>query len=102
MIEHSIWNERWRPQSLETYVGNQEIKDRISKCIEDNDIPHLMFHGKAGTGKTTIAKLIVKNIDCDFIYINASDERGIDTVREKITGFASTMSFKPLKVVILD
>ena len=86
MIEHSIWNEKWRPQSLETYIGNQEIKDRISKCIEDNDIPHLMFHGKAGTGKTTIAKLIVKNIDCDFIYINASDERGIDTVREKITG----------------
>ena len=61
-----------------------------------------MFHGKAGTGKTTIAKLIVNNIDCDYIYINASDERGIDTVRDKITGFASSLSFKPIKIVILD
>jgi DNA polymerase III delta prime subunit len=102
MKEHSLWNERWRPNTLETYVGNQTIIDRVSQCIENNDIPNFMFYGKAGTGKTTIAKLIVKNIDCDYLYINASDERGIDTVRDKITGFASTMSFKPLKVVILD
>lgn len=102
MIEHSLWNEKYRPQLLETYVGNQTIIDRISQCIEEKDIPNLMFYGKAGTGKTTIAKLIVNNIDCDYLYINASDERGIDTVREKITGFASTLSFKSLKIVILD
>lgn len=102
MIEHSLWVEKYRPNTLDTYVGNKSIKDRIEQCIEENDVPNFMFHGKAGTGKTTIAKLIVNNIDCDYIYINASDERGIDTVRDKITGFASTMSFKPLKVVILD
>ena len=70
--------------------------------LESNDVPHLLLHGLAGTGKTTLAKLIVKNIECDFMYINASDERGIDTIRTKIKGFASSVGFKPLKVIILD
>jgi len=102
MKEHSLWVEKYRPNTLDTYVGNSTIQDRIEQCIEENDVPNFMFHGRAGTGKTTIAKLIVNNIDCDYIYINASDERGIDTVRDKITGFASSISFKPIKVVILD
>jgi replication factor C small subunit len=55
-----------------------------------------------GVGKTTLAKLIVKNLDCDYLYINASDERGIETIRDKVSGFASTASFKSIKVVILD
>jgi replication factor C small subunit len=63
---------------------------------------YLIFYGPSGTGKTTLAKLIVKNLDCDYIYINSSDERGIETIRDKVSGFASTASFKPLKVVILD
>jgi DNA polymerase III delta prime subunit len=62
----------------------------------------LIFYGPAGTGKTTLAKLIVNNLNCDYLYINASDERGIETIRDKVSGFASTASFKPLKVVILD
>ena len=102
MKEHSLWVEKYRPNLLDSYVGNQTIKDRVAQCIESNDIPNLMFYGRSGTGKTTIAKLIANNIDCDYLYINASDERGIDTVRDKVTGFASTMSFKPLKIVILD
>ena len=61
-----------------------------------------MFYGPAGTGKTTLAKLIVNKLDCDHIYINASDERGIETIRDKVSSFASVASFKPLKVVILD
>ena len=67
-----------------------------------NDIQNLIFYGPAGTGKTTLAKLIVKNIECDHLYINASDERGIETIRDKVSGFASTMSFTPIKVIILD
>jgi replication factor C small subunit len=61
-----------------------------------------LFYGTAGTGKTTAAKILVKNIDCDYMFINASDERGIDTVRDKIKGFASTVGFAPLKIVVLD
>tara|TARA_B110000967_G_scaffold175889_1_gene188978 strand:+ start:5001 stop:5912 length:912 start_codon:yes stop_codon:yes gene_type:complete len=100
--KHSLWVEKYRPTTLKNYVGNESIKKSISNYIEQNDIQNLIFYGPAGTGKTTLAKLIVKNIDCDYLYINASDERGIETIRDKVSGFASTMSFKPLKVIILD
>lgn len=99
---HSIWNERYRPDTLESYIGNESLKEHIEKCISENDIPHFLFFGRAGVGKTTLAKLIVKNIDCDYIYINASDENNVDTVRNKIRSFASSASFRPLKLIILD
>jgi len=70
--------------------------------IEGGDIPHLLFYGRAGTGKTTLAKIIINNIDCDHIYINASDENNVDTVRNKIRQFSSSVGFSTLKVVILD
>jgi len=100
--EHTLWIEKFRSQTLEQYIGNDAIKDRIADCIAKNDIPHLIFAGSAGTGKTTLAKLIIRNIQCDYLYLNASDENGIDVIREKVKGFASTSTFKPLKVVILD
>jgi replication factor C small subunit len=102
MKQHTLWIEKYRSQTLEQYIGNDAIKARIADCIAKNDIPHLIFAGSAGTGKTTLAKLIVKNIQCDYLYINASDENGIDTIRDKVKGFASTASFQPIKVVILD
>ena len=101
-MEHSLLVEKYRPIKLENYVGNETIKKSISKYLDQNDIQNLIFYGPAGTGKTTLAKLIVKNLDCDYIYINASDERGIETIRDKVSSFASVASFKPLKVVILD
>ena len=100
--EHSLLVEKYRPIKLENYVGNENIKKSISKYLDQNDIQNLIFYGPAGTGKTTLAKLITKNLDCDSLYINASDERGIETIRDKVSGFASVASFKPLKVVILD
>jgi replication factor C small subunit len=100
--EHTLLVEKFRPSTLENYVGNEHIKKTISQYLDQNDIQNFIFQGPAGTGKTTLAKIIVKNLDCDYIYINASDERGIETIRDKVSGFASTMSFKPLKVVILD
>ena len=102
MKQHTLWIEKYRSQTLEQYIGNDAIKARIADCIANNDIPHFIFAGSAGTGKTTLAKLIVKNIHCDYLYLNASDENGIDTIRDKVKGFASTASFQPLKVVILD
>jgi len=102
MKQHTLWIEKYRSQTLEQYIGNDAVKDRIAGCIAKNDIPHFIFAGSAGTGKTTLAKLIIKNIQCDYLYLNASDENGIDTIRDKVKGFASTASFQPLKVVILD
>ena len=102
MKQHSLWIEKYRSENLEQYIGNDAVKDRIAACIASNDIPHFIFSGTAGTGKTTLAKLIVKNIKCDYLYINASDENGIDVIRDKVKGFASTSTFQPLKVVILD
>lgn len=99
---HSLWVERYRPTKLAEYVGNDLLKAKVKQYIETNDIPHLLFYGGAGTGKTTLAKLITKAIKCDVMYLNASDENGIDTIRTKIRGFASTIGFNNLKVVILD
>ena len=100
--DHGLLVERYRPDTLENYVGNEHIKKTISQYLGQNDIQNLIFYGPAGTGKTTLAKIIVKNLDCEHLYINASDERGIETIRDKVSGFASSASFKPLKVVILD
>ena len=102
MKDHTLLVEKYRSKVLDEYVGNENIKKTIAQYLSQNDIQNLIFYGPAGTGKTTLAKLIVKNLDCDFIYINASDERGIETIRDKVSGFASSASFKPLKVVILD
>ena len=102
MKDHTLLVERYRSKSLDEYVGNKNIKQIIAQYLSQNDIQNLIFYGPAGTGKTTLAKLIVNNLNCDHLYINASDERGIETIREKVAGFASTASFKPLKVVILD
>ena len=100
--QHTLWIERYRSETLEQYIGNDAVKARIADCIAKNDIPHFIFAGSAGTGKTTLAKLIIKNIQCDYLYLNASDENGIDVIRDKVKGFASTASFQPIKVVILD
>ena len=100
--DNSLLVEKYRPSTLENYVGNENIKKSIAKYLDQNDIQNLIFYGPAGTGKTTLAKIIVANLDCDHLYINASDERGIETIRDKVQGFASVASFKPLKVVILD
>jgi len=101
-MSHSIWVEKYRPSILDNYIGNETLKEKFAHYIETQDIPHLLFYGTAGTGKTTAAKILVKNIDCDHLFINASDERGIDVIREKIKNFASTTGFAPLKVVVLD
>jgi DNA polymerase III delta prime subunit len=97
-----IWAQKYRPDNLSGYIGNALIKETFSKFIENQDCCNILLYGPPGTGKTSLAKLLVKEMVCDFIYINASDERGIDIIRDKIKGFASSSGFKPLKIVILD
>ena len=101
-LKHSLWVEKYRPSELENYIGNDHLKSKVSVYLESGDIPHLLLFGRAGTGKTTLAKLLVNNIDCDYLYINASDENSVDVVREKVKNFASTLGFKDMKVIILD
>jgi DNA polymerase III delta prime subunit len=100
--KHTLWNEKYRPDTLEGYLGNETFIDSLKQWVENNDFPNLLLYGPPGTGKTTAAKLVVKNINCDFIYLNCSDENGIDTIRDKVKQFASGATFKPLKVIILD
>ena len=101
-MSHSLWVEKYRPKDLSTYVGNEHLKEKVKVYLESEDVPHLLLFGKAGTGKTTLAKIVVNNIDCDYMYINASDENKVDDVRNKIKTFASSVGFKSLKVIILD
>jgi DNA polymerase III delta prime subunit len=101
-VKHSLWVEKYRPTQLDNYIGNDHLKSKVSVYLESGDIPHLLLFGRAGTGKTTLAKLLVNNIECDYLYINASDENSVDVVREKVKNFASTLGFKDMKVIILD
>jgi len=98
----TIWTEKYRPQTLNDYVGNEDVKLKISKALENGDIQNLLFHGGAGQGKTTLAKIIAKHLDADLLYINASDENSVDVLRDKVKGFVSTSGFSKWKLVILD
>lgn len=101
-VGNTLWVEKYRPKKLEDYVAGETLKTKVRQYIKDNDVPHLLLFGGPGTGKTTLAKIITKSIKCDTLYINASDENGIDTIRGRIKTFASSVGFNPLKVIILD
>jgi len=100
----SLWCEKYRPKSLDTICLPQETREILESFKQKKDIPHLLFVSTPGTGKTSTAKIIVNEIlGCDYLYINASDENGIDTIRHKIIGFSQTKSFDGgIKAVILD
>ena len=101
-IKNSLWVESYRPQTLDEYIGNEHLKSKVKVYLESGDIPHLLLYGRAGGGKTTLAKLLVNNIECDYLYINASDENSVEVVRDKVKNFASTLGFQDMKVIILD
>jgi len=100
--ENSLWVEKYRPQTLKDYIGNELLKEKVQSYLDNNDVPHLLLYGKAGTGKTTLAKIIANTIECDYMVINASDENNVETVRNKVKNFASGASFKGFKIIILD
>jgi DNA polymerase III delta prime subunit len=97
-----LWVQKYAPKSLDEIVLSEDNKDFFSKINEDT--PHLLLYGNAGTGKTTLAKIIVKDIlKCQYLYINASDENGVDTIRNKVISFSQTRSIDgKKKVIILD
>jgi DNA polymerase III delta prime subunit len=101
-----LWTEKYRPNNLDGYVfRDQNQKNQVTKWINEGTIPHLLFSGSAGIGKTTLAKILIKQLNVnefDLLEINASRENSVDTIREKITGFVSTMPFGEFKIVLLD
>jgi DNA polymerase III delta prime subunit len=99
---NSIWNEKYRSQNLDEYLCDKELKAKFQSFINKQDIPLIGLFGHQGLGKSTLAKILVNNIDCDVLHINAADERGIEVIRDKIGSFASSNSFKPLKIVVLE
>ena len=100
--ENTLWVEKYRPQTLKDYIGNDLLKEKVQSYLDNNDVPHLLLYGKAGTGKTTLAKIIAQTIECDMMIINASDENNVETVRNKVKNFASGAGFKGFKIIILD
>ena len=102
--EQFLWVERYRPRSIEDCILPESVKKQFTQFINKGEVPNLLLSGSAGTGKTTIARALCNELDCDYIIINGSDEgRQIDTLRTKIRQFASAVSFEgKTKVVILD
>jgi replication factor C small subunit len=99
-----IWCEKYRPSTLDQIVLNSNTRTYFDKIREDQNIPNVLFVGRPGIGKTSLAKIIVSDIlNCQYLYINASDENGIDTIRTKVLNFAQTKSlFGSIKIIILD
>jgi replication factor C small subunit len=109
MSQTDIWTERYRPSTFEEVVGQQEIVKRVRSLVQSLNIPHLLFAGPAGIGKSTLALIIVKELFGktwreNYLELNASDERGIDVVRQKVKDFARTKALGdvPFKVIFLD
>ena len=101
-----LWTEKYRPKTVEEYVFRDNAqRQQIQNWIDSGAIPHLLFSGAPGVGKTTLAKILIHqlNIDeYDVLEINASRENSVDTIRDRITGFVQTMPFGTFKVVLLD
>ena len=101
---NSLWVEKYRPSTLDDIILSDENRIIVEKFSTEQAIPNLLMCGCPGTGKTSLAKVIVNSVlQCQYLYINASDENGIDTIRSKVTQFAQTRSLDgSLKVIILD
>ena len=101
-----LWTEKYRPSTVDGYVfTDPSQREQIEYFIKEKSIPHLMFTGPAGTGKTTLAKILVNSLDIDpydFLQVNASRDNGVDFLKSRIEGFVSTMPFGDLKIVLLD
>jgi len=100
--DHSLWAERYRPKKFDDFIGSDTVKETLKIWLEKKDIPHLLFFSSPGTGKTSLGKMLVNLIPCDSMIINASDENGVDDIRNKVQDFCVTMGMHNLKIMFLD
>lgn len=105
-MKNNLWVEKYRPNSVSDYVFvDERQKEQVDGWIKQGEIPHLLLSGDPGTGKTTLAKVLIHELkvdEYDVLEINASRENSVDTVRDKISGFVQTMPFGKFKIVLLD
>lgn len=102
-MTETLWTEKYRPQKIEDCILPKQLKSTFQEIVKSGNMPNMIFAGSAGTGKTTIAKALCKEMSCDWIFINGSEESGIDVLRNKIKQFASSISLSGgTKVVIID
>ena len=101
-----LWAEKYRPRTIDEYVFRDDAqREQVKSWIDSGAIPHLLFSGAPGVGKTTLARILIHQLainEYDVLEINASRENSVDTIRDKITGFVQTMPFGDFKVVLLD
>jgi len=98
-----LWVEKYRPKTLGDIILTDNNRGIFEKIISNNEIPNLLFIGRPGIGKTSLAKILISELSCQYLYINASDENGIETIRSKVTNFSRTKSLDgQIKVIILD
>ena len=102
---NNLWTEKHRPNTVDNYVFRDDAqKKQVQSWIDSNTIPHLLFSGSAGVGKTTLAKILINQLDVDkydILEINASREAKVDVMREKIANFVATLPFGTFKIVLL-
>jgi len=99
----SLWVEKYRPKTIEECVLPERLKTIFQEFVDKGEFPHLILAGTAGTGKTTVAKALCEQLGMDYLFLNGSDENGIDTFRMKIKGYASSMSLMGgKKAIIID
>jgi replication factor C small subunit len=102
ILEQHLWVEKWRPKSLDDVVMPKELREKFKEMIAQEEIPHLMFTGSAGVGKTTVAKILMVSIPAEILELNSSLSRGIDTIRDRVSSFAAIKGSKPWRVILLE
>ena len=97
-----IWVEKYRPKKIKHLIGNKNLKDRLELYIEKGEIPNLLLYGPAGTGKSTIAKILLKELNCEYLFIDGSKDNSVEIVRNKVGTFISSVSFSDLNIVFYE